>query len=93
MSYASIGIIALAVQFIINFDIFFTSPQKTGLPVHAAYRAYLISVILYYIIDSTWGLFYSLKIPQVGYIVTVLYFFDNGSFCVFLDPLCNYISK
>ncbi len=74
MSYLSIGIIALAVQFIINFDIFFTSPNKTGLPVHAAYRAYLISVILYYIIDSTWGLFYDLKIPQVGYIVTVLYF-------------------
>ena len=75
MSYASIGIIALAVQFIINFDIFFNSPKKTGLPVHAAYSAYLFSVIIYYLIDSFWGLFYSLKIPQVGYIVTVIYFF------------------
>ena len=74
MSYASIGIIALAVQFIINYDIFFTSPKKTGLPVHSAYRAYLISVNLYYLIDSSWGIFYSLKIPQVGYIVTVIYF-------------------
>ena len=75
MSYASIGIIALAVEFIINFDIFVTSPEKTGLPVHAAYRAYLVSVSLYYIIDVSWGLFYSLKIPQIGYIVTVIYFY------------------
>ena len=83
MSYASIGIIALVVQCIINFEVLRISPKKTCIPVHAAYRSYLFSVIAYYLIDAFWGVFYSLKIPVIAYAVTVAYFVIMA-FSVFL---------
>ena len=76
------GIIALAVQVIINYD-FLLAPSKTkGLPVYDTYRAFLFSIIIYYFIDSFWGLFYSLKIVPIAYTVTVIYFLIMAV-CVF----------
>lgn len=74
MSYASIGIIALIIQIVINFDVLKISSRKTGVAVHGAYRRYVFSIMVYYLIDSLWGTVYGLRISLLSYIVTVSYF-------------------
>ena len=73
MSYASIGIIALIIQIVINFDVLKISSRKTGVAVHGAYRRYVFSIMVYYLIDSLWGTVYCLRISLLSYIVTVSY--------------------
>ncbi len=74
MSYASIGVIALFVLIIINFDVLKISNKKEKLPAHISYRNFLFSIMAYYLIDSFWGFFYDLGITFLSYIVTALYF-------------------
>lgn len=74
MSYASIGIIAIIIQIVINFDVLKISSRQTGIAVHGAYRRYLFSVMAYNLVDFSWGIFYELKISLLTYLVTVAYF-------------------
>ena len=74
MSYASIGIIAIIIQIVINFDVLKISSRQTGIAVHGAYRRYLFSVMAYNLVDFSWGIFYDLKISLLTYLVTLAYF-------------------
>ena len=74
MSYASIGIIAIIIQIVINFDVLKISSRNTGIAVHGAYRRYLFSVMVYNLIDFSWGTFYEMRISLVTYFITLAYF-------------------
>ena len=74
MSYTSIGVIALFVLIIINFDVLKISNKKEKIPAHISYRNFLFSIMAYYLIDSFWGFFYDLGITFLSYIDTALYF-------------------
>ena len=74
MSYASIGIIAIIIQIVINFDVLKISSRSTGIAVHGAYRRYLFSVMVYNLIDFSWGTFYEMRISLVTYFITLAYF-------------------
>lgn len=76
MSYYSIGMIAAAILLIINHDILF--PGKDGahssLPARKEYRAFLFSVLAYYITDILWGLLDELRAGSLLNADTSLYF-------------------
>ena len=74
MSYASIGIIALIIHFIINYNIFKKDPEKEELPVLKAYRLFLTGVSVYYITDALWGILYDRRLITLTYADTVIYF-------------------
>ena len=73
MYYSSIGIIALLIHFIINYDVL---KIKIGdeLPAQRIYRRFLSAVLAFYIIDAFWGAIYSLRMPKIGFIETEVYF-------------------
>ena len=73
MYYSSIGIIALLIHLIINYDVL-KFKTKDAIPARKAYKRFLHAVMSYYIIDATWGLFYALKLPLIGFIDTEIYF-------------------
>lgn len=72
--YSSIGILALLILLITNYDVLKTSSKKDLTPALSAYKLFLISVIIFYLTDILWGVFYSLKIRPLEYIDTNLFF-------------------
>ena len=75
MYYASIGIIALIVHVIINFEALRKVEKTSGNLTRLRYRQYLIAIILYYCADAMWGLFYGARLITVTYVDTILFFF------------------
>ena len=74
MYYSSIGFLALLILLITNYDVLKISSKKDLTPALSAYKFFLISVIVFYLADILWGLFYSLKIRPLEYIDTNLFF-------------------
>ena len=74
MYYSSIGLLALLILFINNYYILFGSASKTLDKPHKAYRIFLFSVLIFYISDIIWGPLYELKILQIAFIETSLFF-------------------
>ncbi len=75
MYYSTIGVIAILVLFIENFDILFNRNKSiSNNRVWKNYRLFLIAVFAYYLTDVFWGLFDYYKLATVLYVDTVLYF-------------------
>ena len=74
MTYSSIGIIALFVQLIINHEVFDRNAKNEHIPVVGPYRAFLNSVVFYYITDILWGVFDEHHMMTPLYVDTVVYF-------------------
>lgn len=76
MYYSSIGILALVIHLIINFEAMKKSRRSTATPSRSRYRAFLLSVILYYVFDLSWGFSYESGILPLTYVVTMAFFFS-----------------
>ena len=74
MFYSSIGLLALMVLLIENQDILLRRRGAFESRAWSVYRHFLYAVLVYYVADISWGLFESLKIPQLIFLVTTLYF-------------------
>ena len=74
MTYSSIGIIALLVQLIINYDVLRKSAADDIIPAHRSYRKFLLGVIAYYITDILWGILDSFHLIGPLYADTVVYY-------------------
>lgn len=74
MYYSSIGILALLLHVIINFDALIWNPRKEIIPSYRVYRNFLRCVAIFYIVDALWGGFYYLKWTTVNYVDTEMYF-------------------
>lgn len=75
MYYASIGIIALIVHVIINFEALRKVEKTSGNLTRLRYRQYLIAIILYYCADAMWGFLYGAGLITATYVDTILFFF------------------
>ena len=75
MTYSLVGIIAVFVHLIVNFDVFANIGKKSKFTGEKYYLLFLISVILYHITDGCWGLLYDAKWRTAVYVDTVIYFF------------------
>lgn len=68
--YSTIGFIAIMIHLIINFDVLkFSSGSK----VQSAYRNFMICLLGYYIVDSSWGILAYFQWTKALYIDTILY--------------------
>ena len=74
MYYSSIGVIALLVLLIIHYDILRSSDKTERPQSWRSYRIFIFSIMIFYIADILWGLFYTLKIRPLMYIDTNLFF-------------------
>lgn len=74
MYYSSFGILAIILHIIINYHLIVTKDDRaTSLSGHR-YKWFLINVLIYYVIDASWGIIYDLHIIPLIYTITVLYF-------------------
>ena len=74
MYYSSIGILALLILFINNYSILFRIPQKQLDISHKLYKYFLISVGIFYISDIIWAPLYTLKLSELAFAETSLFF-------------------
>ena len=74
MYYSSIGILAILILSIINFSLLFRRSNKTLDEAHKAYRNFLFSIAMFYIVDIAWSPLYILNVRIVNFLETSLYF-------------------
>ena len=74
MTYSSIGLIALFVQLIINYEVFDKNARNEHIPAVRSYRTFLNSVVFYYISDILWGVLDEHHLMKLLYADTVVYF-------------------
>ncbi|MBR3667028.1 MAG: GGDEF domain-containing protein [Ruminococcus sp.] len=74
MIYASVGILALLVQLIINYDVLLKKTSEEIVLKNRSYRRFLFGTIFFYVTDILWGYFDEKKIIGMAYADTVLYF-------------------
>ncbi len=75
MYYASIGIIALIVHVIVNFEALRIVDVPGENLIRSRYRNYLYALIAFYIADAFWGFFYEERWLIPTYIDTCMFFF------------------
>lgn len=74
MIYASIGIIALLVQLIINYDVLMNKTSEETARRNKPYRRFLFGTLFYYTTDILWGYFDEKGYQGLLYADTELYF-------------------
>ncbi|QSI02707.1 GGDEF domain-containing protein [Treponema ruminis] len=78
MYYASIGIIALLIHVIINYDVLVKTKTKDLTSSQKAYKVFLHGVEAYYVVDIFWEVFFNLQILPLIFIETSIYFVVMG---------------
>lgn len=73
MLYSSAGLLALIIHLIINYDVL-SSSKGNVIPAHRTYRAFLVTVMFYYVTDICWGLLYEHHLIALTIFDTQLYF-------------------
>lgn len=74
MRYASIGIIALVVNLIINTDVLRNAGNDKETKAQKAYRRFIYAVFTYYVTDVLWGFLNQAGLIDLLYFDTVIYF-------------------
>lgn len=74
MYYSVIGILALLILVILNYDVILKKNKYQEPSVQSSYRLFLFSIMAYYITDILWGVFDYLKLAKALYIDTLFYF-------------------
>ena len=74
MYYASIGVIAIIVHVIINFEALRKVRNTSANKVRLMYREFLFVLLLYYVTDVLWGFFYEQRWLVLTFIDTTVYF-------------------
>ncbi len=68
------GLIALAIQLIIDYDVIRIKKGRELIPAHKQYRRFLIALMVYYATDAAWGWVYENRIMFLARIVTTTFF-------------------
>ena len=72
--YSLIGILALIIMFISNYDIIFRNKTVDNSLISRAYRNFLFSITAFFVIDVLWGIFDGLSFNNILLIDTNLYY-------------------
>lgn len=83
MEYAMVGITALIITLIVCHNLIFRKSTKNLSPIEKSYRLFILSLCLFFFVDSMWGVFTYVNIIPLLYVNTVL-FFSSMSVSVFL---------
>lgn len=79
MYYASIGVLSLIIQFIINFEALKNRNSHRVRLSQVRYRHFLYAVMLFYIADILWGYLYEQRWLVPTYIDTMIFFISMGA--------------
>ena len=82
MSYSTIGMLAIFVHLIINFDYMKQHIRGTLTEAEYRYRQFLFAVMFYYFSDIFWGVLYEAGLSALAFIDTTFYFLSMA-FTVF----------
>jgi diguanylate cyclase (GGDEF)-like protein len=94
MTYSSIGVIALLVQLIINYDVFRKDADNSMIPAYKPYRRFLLGIMLYYITDILWGILDHFRITPLLYADTVIYYIAMAlSVLLWTHYVINYLNE
>lgn len=75
MYYALVGIISLVLLLILNYDVLFDPGYRAKKPEALnAYRFFLISLSVFFIADTCWGIFNENQLPVASYVATTFFF-------------------
>ena len=83
MEYALVGIIAIAVHFIVNIDVFVKFKGRKPFSGERYYLFFLLSVIIYHLSDVFWGFLYEAVLFVPLFIDTTVYFIAMASSILF----------
>ena len=78
MYYSSIGIIAIFILFIVNWDVLRGFGVTFEKPAWNVYRRFLYAVLIYYITDILWGILEDQKLVTALFVDTTIYFAALG---------------
>ena len=74
MYYSAIGLLAVLILLIENYDVLLTRRDAFGQPVWSAYRGFLLAILAYYVTDILWGFLESRKLAGLLFADTTVYF-------------------
>ena len=74
MAYSVVGIIAVLIHFIVNFDVFLNLRGKKRFAGEKFYLLFLIGVMAYHTTDGFWGILYDAKLVTAVFVDTTIYF-------------------
>lgn len=74
MIYSAIGILAILIHLVINYDVVFKTKSRFRFTADKDYTIYLDTVLFYFITDALWGIFREKGMPALLYIDTFLYY-------------------
>ncbi|MBQ0001901.1 MAG: response regulator [Treponema sp.] len=90
--YSVIGIISIAIQLIINFNVMFKTNQNTLQKAAEKYRFLMSAIFAYYITDALWGIFAGLNWIPALFIDTTIYYVAMASAIVwFYSYIIEYL--
>ena len=71
---ALIGLLAILILLLVNYDILFQYGKTQNLPAAKMYRRFLFAVLAYYISDTLWGVFSELNLFNLLFANVVIYY-------------------
>lgn len=86
--YSTIGLIAIVIQLIINFNTMTKPVAASDVLAEKHYKRLMIAIFCYYITDALWGLFAGLKWTSVLFIDTTIYYVAMSSAIVCFYHYC-----
>ena len=79
MTYSIIGLLAIAIHLILNYEVFRPQNKKDGSKVKRSFRYFMLAVFAYYVTDALWGVFNGLQAVKLLYADTVAYYVAMAS--------------
>ena len=79
MTYSIIGLLAIAIHLILNYEVFRPQNKKDGSEVKRSFRNFMLAVFAYYVTDALWGVFNDLQAVKLLYADTVAYYVAMAS--------------
>ena len=79
MTYSIIGLLAIAIHLILNYEVFQPQKKKDGSEVKRSFRNFMLAVFAYYVTDALWGVFNDLQAVKLLYADTVVYYIAMAS--------------
>lgn len=79
MTYSIIGLLAIAIHLILNYEVFRPQNKKDSSEVKRSFRYFMLAVFAYYVTDVLWGVFNGLQAVKLLYADTVAYYVAMAS--------------
>ena len=83
MTYSVIGLLAAIILIITNRDVFWPAKVVTFSKTQRLYRNFLLVVLGYYITDGMWGVLYNLRLMDILYVETILFYVAMAAVLLF----------